>query len=223
MSYKYRKYLLLPLFVMLSAHVTNAQSFGFGCLGLSGFYGGYTQQYYKADGINDFVMQNYNGPRSTPGVEFKMGTGYRIGANLFRADFEDVFLTVKGYYQFLKEEHDVVDNLGQGKIQNNYELSMNYWGVGMDFGFPLFSVVDLKLIEGGVTFYNVDFTHSNSLNNALQFDTKISPDKVQIGYYIGSGLIIHLIRDYISIEGTAVYTLLQIDKMGSGGNIIPPA
>ena len=222
MRHKTLKFIYLGLMLLVSVSSVNAQSFGFGCLGLSGFYGGYTQQTYNADGINEFVKLNYSGPRSSNDLEFKQGTGYRIGANLFRADFEDVFLTVKGFFQFMKEEHEIDDDLTQGVLKNKYSLSMNHWGIGLDFGFPVLRFVDFKLLEGGVTFYSSDFTYYVMLDDVQQSEVKLSPDKVQVGYYVGSGFIVHLIRDYISIEGTAAYTLLEINKMqDSNGSSIP--
>ena len=227
MSQMFYKIIIAIILITMPLSVSSAQSFGFGCLGLSGFYGGYTQQYYKADGINDYVRLNYSQNATPNNIKFHQGTGFRIGANLFRADFDDVFLTIKGYFQFLKEEHDVDDPLTQGNTQGvlhkKFQLTMNHWGVALDFGFPLFSIIDFKLIEGGITFYNSEFAYNSTLNNLVQTDIKMSPDNVQLGYYVGSGLIINLIRDYISLEGTAAYTLLKIDKMNdSNGSIVPP-
>lgn len=208
--------------LLLALSVDNqAQSFGFGCLGLSGFYGGYTQQQYQPDGINLFVQQNYSGP-SNNNIKFQKGTGFRVGANIFRAKFDDVFLTVKGFFQFLKEEHEIADQVNSGILKNKYQLSMNHWGLGLDFGFPLFSIVDWKVVEGGVSIYNSEFDYQTLLNDNQQTEIKISPDKAQLGYYVGSGLIVHLIRDYISIEGTAAYSFLKIDKMSNeAGDLIP--
>ena len=35
-------------------------------------------------------------------------------------------------------------------------------------------------------------------------------DKAKVGYKVGSGLIFHVIKDYISIEGTVSYNILKI-------------
>jgi len=209
-------YYFLILFIILSfASVTQAQSFGFGCLGLSGFYGGYSQQEYTADGINLFAQQNYSISSVDHDIKFQKGTGFRIGANVFRAKFSGVFLTLKGYFQFLKEEHEIVDILPEGVLKNKYQLSMNHWGLGVDFGFPLFSIIDLKLVEGGVTFYDTNFDYQTLLNDNQLTEQKFSPDKLQLGYYVGSGIIIHLIRDYISIEGTVAFSKVRIEKIES--------
>ncbi len=205
-------YFFILIFFVLNSKI-QPQSFGFGCLGLSGFYGGYSQQEYKADGINLFAQQNYNGPLANNDVKFQKGTGFRIGANIFRAQFDDVFISLKGFFQFLKEEHEVVDELSQEILKNKYKLSMNHWGLGIDFGFPVFSFLDLKLIDGGVAFYNSDFEYQTLLNDEQKIEQKFSPEKPKIGYYVGTGLILHLIKDYISIEGTAAFSSITIDKM----------
>ncbi len=212
MNINFRIY-FLPIIIFAFSSLNHAQSFGFGCLGLSGFYGGYSQQEYKADGINQFSKENYSGFSTGNNIKFQKGTGFRIGANIFRAKFDDVFITFKGFFQFLKEEHEIVDDVSQGILKNKYKLSMNHWGLGLDFGFPLFSFIDLKLIEGGVAFYNSDFEYQSMLDDTQQIEKKYSPEKVQLGYYVGSGLILHLIKDYISIEGTAAFVSIKIDKM----------
>ena len=223
MRNRYIKYILAGVFSFILYNTAQAQSFGFGCLGLSGFYGGYTQQSYVAEGINDFVRQNYSGIQQNPNINFKEGTGFRIGANLFRAQWDPVFITLKGFYQFLKEEHQLDDDIQAGVLKNNYQLSLNYWGVGLDFGIPLFSIIDWKIVEGGVTFFNSDFTYTTSLNDVQQSELKLSPENTKLGYYVGSGLILHIIRDYISIEGTAAYSIFSFDTMNNNtGNILPP-
>ena len=209
------KLLFVFIYILFSNVEIFPQSFGFGCLGLSGFYGGYSQQEYKADGINTFVQKNYSGSLIN-NTKFEKGTGFRIGANIFRTKLSgDVFLTLKGFFQFLKEEHEISENISSGVLKNKYQLSMNHWGVGVDFGFPLFSILDWKVVEGGVAFYNSDFDYQTILDDNQLTELKVSPDKTQIGYYIGSGVIFHIIRDYISVEGTAAYSFLKIDGMGN--------
>ena len=51
--------ILLVFFLMTFPEVVNAQSFGFGCLGFVGGFGGYSYQQYKPNGLNRYV-QNFN-------------------------------------------------------------------------------------------------------------------------------------------------------------------
>lgn len=204
------------LFLFVSSNI-QAQTFGFGCLGLSGFYAGISQESYDASGINDFVnpvrLTDNNSNQQSNTIKFEKGTGYRIGANLFRAKFNKVFITAKGYYQFLKEEHSTTELSNGSTFSTNHKLSLNHWGVGVDFGVDLFWILDWKVIEGNVTFFNGDFTSEYSKDNVFINDTKCNLDKTQIGYYVGSGLILHLVPDYLSVEGTVGFSFIKIESL----------
>lgn len=220
------KYFYLLVVFLLTSLNLDAQTFGFGCLGLSGFYAGYSQQKYETNGINDFVKQNIliidpSQKLITDKIEFKQGTGYRIGANFFRARFEGFFLSAKGYYQFLKEEYQVSTQLQSGTDVEKYQLTMNHWGVGIDLGVPIFKFLDWKIVEGNVMFYNSDFYHQTIIDNVPKNEEKFNPSKDKLKYFLGSGLIFHLVPDYISVEGTAGYNFFEIDDFslpGSSGN-----
>jgi len=207
----------------------NAQSFGFGCLGLSGFYAGFSKQNYDNPGLNDYISQriNFLDPSKTiisDKIEFTQGTGYRIGANFFRAKWDNFFISAKGYYQFLKESNEISAQLQNVDTREKYQLTMNHWGVGIDFGVPLFWILDWKIAEANVTFYNTEFSQETFLSNVSQGEIKFKPDKNNIGYFIGTGLILHLIPDYLSVEGTVGYNIIQIDKLSyDSNNTIPSA
>ena len=210
------KYFYATILLFLISTSIQAQTFGFGCLGLSGFYTGISQEQYDAKGINDFL--NYqlftkSSISSSIPIKFEKGTGYRIGANFFRAKFDKIFITPKGYYQFLKEEHSVTELSGGSTIISKHNLSLNHWGVGVDFGVNLFWILDWKVLEGNVKFFSGDFTSEYSKDNVFLNDTKYNLDKTQICYYVGSGLILHLVPDYISIEGTAGFNFVKIESL----------
>lgn len=214
------RYFLILIFYCIFFINSHAQTFGFGCLGLSGFYAGITHQYYETVGINEYINSESIKNNINLDMEFKRGTGYRVGANIFRAKFSKAFITAKGYYQFLKETHNTqVNNDALGTKNYRYELSLNHWGVGLDLGFPIFSILDFKLLEGHVTFFNPEFSKEvlDANNNVLEED-KFTTDKVKIGYFVGSGMILHLIPDYVSIEASAGYSFFIIDKFNDGNN-----
>ena len=54
-------------------------------------------------------------------------------------------------------------------------------------------------------------------------EIKFKPDKNNIGYFIGTGLILHLVPDYISVEGTAGFNIFQIDKLSNDSGITIPS
>ena len=218
-------HILSVLFVVALFQYSNttAQTCGFGCLGLSGFYGGYTFQYYKADGLNEHIRTAFeNFSSDFPDIQFDKGAGFRIGANIFRAKFDNYFLTAKGFFQFLQEEKEGSVQQSNGLLTKNYQMTINYWGIGIDFGIPLLNFVDMKLVEGGITFFNTKFNDIRSLNNIKLDELQYENDKLNVGYYVATGLIIHLIQDYLSIEGSASYNILKIDKLEQDdGTILP--
>jgi len=219
--------LVIVIIIVTTGITVNAQSFGFGCLGLSGFYAGFSRQNYDNPGLNDYISQRINtlDPSKniiTDKIEFTQGTGYRIGANFFRARWNKFFITAKGYYQFLKESDEISAQLQNVDTREKYQLTMNHWGVGIDFGVPLFWILDWKIAEANVTFYNTEFSQETLLNSVSQGEIKFKPDKNNIGYFIGTGLILHLVPDYISVEGTAGYSIIQIDKLSNDSGITIP-
>lgn len=211
----FQKAPLFFLLIFLSLQL-NAQTCGFGCLGLSGIYGGYSRQYYEAVGLNlqlndeldniGLTDQNFN---------FEYGEGYRFGANIFRAKFDNYFLTFKGYFQYIKEQQNIREDIGGDVYEFNSELVMNYWGIGVDFGIPILSVLDWKIVEGNLSFYNTDLSNKTIKNGNILIEDKYSNLEVTLGYYVGTGLIIHILPDYISLEGSAGYSFLKINELHS--------
>lgn len=222
-----KKY-IYPVFIfsiVLSFAVeTNAQNFGFGCLGLSGIYGGYSIQQYDAAGLNQSI-ENYfqNLGIANPEMDFNEGQGFRVGGNIFRAKFANFFLTLKGFYQFLSEEQKTSGQTDTGVLSSTCTLELNHWGVGVDVGFPLLQgFIDLKLAEGGVLFYSTKFKIESSLDNVANPDVKYKESDTNMGYYVGTGLIIHLIPNYVSLEGTAMYNFMKVENLsGDDGSIFP--
>jgi len=223
----FNKIIFVAVFAFTGVHA-NAQSFGFGCLGLSGFYAGFSKQNYDSPGLNDYISQriNFLDPSQiiiNDKIEFTQGTGYRIGANFFRAKWDKFFISAKGYYQFLKESHEISAQIQNIDTREKYQLTMNHWGVGIDFGVPLFWILDWKIAEANVMFYNTEFSQEKFLSSVSQGEIKFKPDKNNIGYFIGTGLILHIVPDYISIEGTAGYNIIQIDKLSNDSGITIPS
>lgn len=212
--------LILLLVLFLPFSLTKSQTFGFGCLGLSGFYAGFSEQQYSVDGLNQYIKVNYYGPIPKSNVEFKKGTGYRIGANIFRAKFDKFFISAKGYYQFIKENLEQSANDQSSIIKNKYQLSLNHWGFALDIGAPLFSIIDFKVLEGGVVFHDIEFTHTTFKDDNQLSEVKYEPLSNKVNYYVATGLIIHIIPDYISIEGTASYSFFKVDQLSTKSDLI---
>ena len=101
------KYLKIFFLLISISSLAEAQTFGFGCLGFVGGYGGFTYQQYNAAGLNDYIrFSNQFENIVDPVDEFSSATGYRVGLNLFRATFENgIIVTAKGFYQYLSTKN----------------------------------------------------------------------------------------------------------------------
>ena len=216
------KYLIIILSILAFSKVSS-QTCGFGCLGLSGVYGGYSLQQYEADGLNQYLGMLTN-PFSSVAypeseTQFKESRGFKLGINIVRADYSNFFFTFKGYYQFLSEQHSLETDFGS--LQNpdpvvyDIKLDMNNWGIGLDFGIPLYSFIDLKIIESELKFFSPKLSIEASKNTIFQNSSTYTPDKVKMGFSVGSGLIFNVMEDYISIEATGMYTFMEIDNLTS--------
>ena len=209
-------YTVIVLSVISFSTNINSQTFGFGCLGFFGGYGGIVYQSYKADGLNQFVKYFNEMNSSTlddPLQEFYGAVGYRIGVNFFRATWESGFiLTAKGFYQSLSRTREASESLVDGNTNYTFELDLKNWAVGIDFGYAITSFLSWKIVDGSINFNNVSLTNTINSSEGTEVSKYISESGI-IGFSVGTGLIIFLIKDYISLEGFAGYTGLTIEKL----------
>lgn len=208
----------LILFVILKfSSSLEAQSFGFGCLGFVGGFAGFTYQDYVPTGLNEFVttFNSQNESTLTQSLDtFVQAKGFRAGINLFRANFSGFILTAKGFYQSLSESHDSFEELTSGNANSNYSLKLKTLGVGVDLGVDITEFLSWKVLDGSINFNNAALTESiNSPGSSTEVVYK-SPD-TKIGYTIGSGFIIDLISNYLTLEGLAAYSFINFDKLES--------
>jgi hypothetical protein len=211
------KYFLI-VFAILSFSKVNSQTCGFGCLGLSGVYGGYSGQQYEADGLNDYLdIISYS--VSEPKFNFKEGRGFKVGMNFVRVNYSNFFFSFKGYYQFLSESQSVEVDLMSSQLPYNTayaaKLEMNNWGVALDLGIPLLGFIDWKIVEGELKFFAPKLTIDVSDESSFMNSSTYTPDKVKMGYSVGTGLIFNIVEDYISLEVTGMHTFIEIDYLTS--------
>jgi hypothetical protein len=193
-----------------------AQSFGFGCLGFVGGYGGYSYQRYEPKGLNDYIVVfNQNREDSLVSAMGGFGTakGYRVGLNFFRAKVDNFIITTKGYYQSLTEKHESLEKFQTGTTSTTMRLDLRNWGVGLDLGISITSRISWKVVDGAVHFNNLVFTNTENSTGAQTIVRKFKTESTSVGYSIGTGFILEIIDDYISIEGTAAYTQISVDNL----------
>jgi hypothetical protein len=208
------KYLKIFFLLISISSIAEAQTFGFGCLGFVGGYGGYSYQDYNAAGLNEYIRY-WNSLEfvHSPLDEFSSASGYRVGLNFFRATFENgIIVTAKGFYQYLSKENKA--SVGIGASDDNYSMDLTYnnWSLGFDVGWQFTKVVSWKIIDGSLNFNNVTLTETTDLPGET-YVYKYKSDAGVIGYSIGTGIIVAIIKDYVSIEGLAGYTYLVIDNV----------
>src|SRR5690606_39237833 len=116
------------------------QSFGFGCLGFVGGFGGYSYLEFDAQGLNRYV-NNFNTTYSEyidkKMDSFERASGYRVGVNFFRANFTGVFVTAKGFYQQLQKENTATVYQTAVGVDYEYDLKLKTCGFGVDVGIPI--------------------------------------------------------------------------------------
>ncbi|MGB5530384.1 MAG: hypothetical protein WBQ32_10475 [Ignavibacteriaceae bacterium] len=211
----FTKKIFLLYLVFNTGQSLHAQTFGFGCLGFVGGYGGFTYQKFNPVGFNEYIREfNLTEFVNTPVDEFSYAVGYRFGLNFFRATFENgIIVTAKGYYQSINKKNKGGVGIGQSEDNYSLELSLKNWSLGFDVGWEFTKVVSWKILDGSLNFNNVTLTRSIDLPGEPTSINKYESDAGVIGYSIGTGVIVAILKDYISVEGLAGYTYLQINNV----------
>jgi hypothetical protein len=217
-----KKIFLTGMILIAVNDLSSAQSFGFGCLGLVGGYGGYSYQQYQPGMLGTYINQ-FNTSLSSSDEQtidnFGKADGYRVGLNFFRAKFSWFFLTAKGYYQSLNESHDGRRISSGNLFHYDYDLKLNSWGVGLDVGIPIFNGLHWKILDGTLLINSARLTET--VNSAVEGTSirKFNNEKTELSFSIGSGLIVEILKDYISLEGILGYSNFNINKMTTDDNI----
>jgi len=210
-----KKYFLILLFGSVTV-LAQDQKLGFGCLGLVGGYAGYEYQKYQATGLNSFI-DDFNlanaDSLSQPMDHFKELKGYRFGINFFRKNYSGFIFTVKGFYQTLLEKKDATVLSSNLSINHGLELKLNQFAIGIDLGTSLSNSFDWKVIDAAVLISTTKFNYSINTPGKPTQKLEYTSDGSSIGYLFGSGFVFHLVKNYISIEGSVGYAYFNVDKV----------
>ncbi len=209
---------LVLLWVIFNCNLP-AQTFGFGCLGFVGGYGGYSYQKFQPGLLNDYIDDFnliYKDSLSSPMDKFGKADGYRLGLNFFRAKFKGFIITAKGFYQNLSEQQKATEYLKGGNGNTTLQLEIINWALGIDLGTQITGGLSWKVVDAAVLFNNAKFTSTQNLPNAVTIVEQYRSESTSIGYTIGTGFILEVVDEYLSIEGVAAYTDFSIDKMKTG-------
>jgi hypothetical protein len=192
-----------------------AQSFGFGCLGLVGGYGGYSYQNLKPAGLNDYIL-SYNTLRtdslSSPMSSFGKATGFRVGLNFYRANLDGLILTAKGFYQFVSEKNNAVVESSYGTTNTEFELRMQSWGIGLDLGILVTGRLSWKVLDAALLFSDIEFIDTENFPGAVTTVETYNGD-TDVAYSVGTGFILSIVEQYISLEGMVGYLVMDLDRV----------
>jgi hypothetical protein len=199
------------------------QELGFGCLGLVGGFGGYEMQNYQADGLNAYVNSindYYSDSMLAPIDKFHAVKGYRFGLNLFRKSYSGIILTVKVFYSQLTEKNNAtVNHANNKKSIQNVDVQFNNAGAGIDIGMNISKVISWKVVDGSFFLNIIKLNHSENTSGGVIDQATYSNPKSSFGYSLGSGFIVNLIKNYVSVEGTVSFTNLQVKEMKTSDGI----
>lgn len=202
----------ISLFILINSALVFSQSFGFGCFGFVGGFAGYGYQNYESGYLNNQI-NGFNTAMSdgTNNIipEFNTAKGYRIGLNFFRANFSGFFFSLKGYYEFISEDHSYSYTNLNSTTNSELELDLKSWNIGIDFGIPITNFLSWKIVDGALNFNSARLIHKPNLEDNTH-DVKYNNDSPELGYNISTGFILSVIEDFVSIEGSAGYRFLEI-------------
>jgi hypothetical protein len=138
--------------------------------------------------------------------------GFRVGLHFFRADFQGLILTTKGFYQQLMEKHGAEVSGLSGTSNYTYEIKLKNWGLGVDLGTSITGSFSWKVIDAALLFNTVTFTDHKNYPGGFSSISEYKSESA-LGYSIGTGFIYSIIEGYISIEGLVGYTQLRINSV----------
>lgn len=211
-----KQFPLIILLLCIGNNSNSAQDLGFGCLGLVGGFGGYTTQTIQTEEVNEFI-HDFNRSRGDSLAKamggFKNLTGFRLGLNIFRQNIEGLVITFKGFYENLLQRNTAAINTPFAQENSFTEIALKNFGIGFDVGTSLSRSVSWKVLDASIIFHRLRFT--TSLHDAAgtiimnQYNAVESP----IGYTMGTGFIIELIDQYVTLEGSAGYMFLNVKRV----------
>ncbi len=207
---------ILFIFLFLFSTYAYSQEFGFGCLGLVGGFGGYEIQKYNPTGLNNYINsfnKFFGDSLVDPYNEFGDANGFRVGANLFRQKLGGFILTFKGFYRSLSEKDDAMIKSDNSNYTHSVSLKINHFGIGIDMGISITPIISLKIIDASVLIDNSKLKITRNAPNSNTVIEEYESNNTNFSYSIGSGFILYVIKDYISIEGTVSYSYFKINQM----------
>ncbi|MBI2416712.1 MAG: hypothetical protein HYV28_02215 [Ignavibacteriales bacterium] len=211
------------IFVIVFQISTFSQEFGFGCFGLLGGFVGYEMQNYEPAGLNSYIDSYntyYQDSLQAPLGKFRQLRGLRLGVNFFRHSFSGLLFTLKGHYSTLNEKNKATRLLSDNtKSIFNTEMRLQEIGLGFDIGMPITEELNWKLFDATFIYYKATFTSELNTSKGTRDNMSFTNKNNLITYGLGSGFIMNVIRNYVSLEGTVSYVNLIVVEMETGDKV----
>lgn len=207
---------ILILIILITSTDVKSQSLGFGCLGFVGGYGGYTIQNYRPIGLNEYINE-FNEIRKNVSKSsmptFGVVRGFRFGLNFFRTDFDGLVLTAKGYYQKISQDNLAEYKVGSLDASSTFQVDVTTWGVGIDLGTTItpkfvWKVMDIIIVFGNARFRDI---YNEAGSSSLIKD--YFSEGTNLSYQLGTGFILNIVSNYITLEGTVGFSSFNFDRM----------
>lgn len=184
----------------------------------SGIFGGYGMQQYSAEGLNYLI-------HGTPGWDenfndFGTAYGWRAGANILGFRAHDLMVTLKFYYQSMRERQEASGTFEGEQATQELTVDINNWNLGMSLSYILGPNFDLRIFDIYLTWTSVEFTNEIKSSNAPPKDNYTTPS-ANTGFTADAGIVWYPLPPYLSIEvlgGYSIFNAEQVD-LENGGSL----
>ncbi|MDP2301588.1 MAG: hypothetical protein Q8N03_04065 [Ignavibacteria bacterium] len=218
-----QKYVIvtIALFLIVTTKNSYSQEFGFGCLGFVGGFVGFESSAFKPNDFNNYVSDFNETRKDTLSQQldsFGDAKGFRFGINFFRHNYNGLLITLKSSFSSLNQKNNAAFLSNNLTFTHSYDLQLQNFAIGVDFGTSISSLLDWKVIDAALILNRTKLTRTrNSPNQSSQIDN-YSAEKIAIGYTLGSGFILKIVSDYISLEGSIGFTFFEVGRMKNSEN-----
>jgi len=212
-------FLLITSFIIFSSSAYSQDD----CLGMGsvsrfmfgGLNAGYGFQQFSAEGLNHYIsVYNLNRPNLTQKMdEFGNAKGFWFGLSPFKIAIINWAVGLKFSYSILNETNEAVGTVSGETATREYELKLKTFQVILAFEYYLSENFAFKVADIGITFTSADFYNRLNQTGEQEVEQKLTSVDNTLGVNIAAGLIISIVPEFISIEGTVGYSYFYINEM----------
>lgn len=144
---------------------------------------------------------------------FAVARGFRFGLNFFRTDFDGLVLTSKGYYQKISQENLSEYKVGSLDASSTFQVDVTTWGFGIDLGTTITPKFIWKVMDIIIVFGNARFREIYNEAGSSSLIKDYFSEESNVSYQLGTGFILNIVSNYITLEGTVGYSSFNFGRM----------